>query len=211
MALTAKKRNVIIGIAAVLALAAIAAAYWLSCSGDDGKDTTGTAATVPTATARAKTTETAATTATTTAATTATTTSTNAAPGGGTAQSDTPPTQTTQAPSSTFEITERQVNPAFVSPGAPVTFSAWVKGDAASVTMRVNERDSGTLVLTVPLAYELHAGSGIYKWSATVAAPMNTGVHRYFASAVSTGGVATEMPGVSGWTFCVGNVVQDCP
>lgn len=201
MALTARNRNIILGIVAVLAAAVIIAVSWLSCSGDDNKDNTGTTPTV------AKTTKTAATTTSTASVTVPTDISTVEE----TAPVETPATPATPAPSSTFEITQRQVNPSFVPPGEPVTFSAWVKGEAASVTMRVNERDSGNLVLTVPLVFETHTGSGIYKWSATVAAPMNTGVHRYFASAVSTDGVSTEMPGVSGWTFCVGNLVTDCP
>lgn len=203
MALTAKKRNVIIGITAVLIFAVVVAALWFSC-GSDNKDTTSATTKAPTTSTATQTTKTV----TLTTSTAAAAPATDASSGGESAAAETP---ATPAPSSIFEITERQVNPGFVPPGQPVTFSAWVKGDADSVTMRVNERDSGALVLTVPLTFESHAGSGIYKWSATVAAPMNTGVHRYFASAVSTGGVATEMPGVSGWTFCVGNVVQDCP
>ncbi|MHB1326481.1 MAG: hypothetical protein ACYDGS_00075 [Thermoleophilia bacterium] len=78
------------------------------------------------------------------------------------------------------------------------------------MTIAVYNRDSGTLTMTVPLAFVTHAGSGIFRWSADAAAPATKGVYRYNASAVSTSGVTAKMPGVSGWTFCVGDPSVDC-
>ena len=89
-------------------------------------------------------------------------------------------------------------------------FDAWVKGNAASVTVKAYKLIGGDLAMTVPLAFNVHAGSGIYRWSANVAAPAAKGVYRYYASAVSTEGASAEMPGVSGYTFCVGNPSVDC-
>ncbi|RJQ44008.1 MAG: hypothetical protein C4534_07170 [Gaiellales bacterium] len=114
------------------------------------------------------------------------------------------------APAGVFEITERQVSPEVVAPGGAIKFSAWVRGDAASVTMTVKGGESPAPVMTVPLSFSLHAGGGIYRWDATVNAPMAPGLYRYYASAVSTAGATAEMPGVSGWSFCVGDPMTDC-
>ncbi|MDO8735786.1 MAG: hypothetical protein Q7K29_01715 [Thermoleophilia bacterium] len=120
------------------------------------------------------------------------------------------PDPAADASSGPFSISDRQVDPEVIAPGGTTTFSAWVNGEAASVTITVYKLDSGALAMTVPLSFDLHAGSGIYKWSAAVNVPTAKGVYRYYASAVSTGGVTAEMPGVSGWTFCVGDPTVDC-
>jgi len=121
-----------------------------------------------------------------------------------------PTPDTPETPSGPFYVSERQVDPEVVMPGGTTTFSAWVNGDASSVTITVYNLESGALAMTVPLSFDYHASGDLDKWSGTINAPATTGVYRYYARAVSTNGVTADMPGVSGWTFCVGNPSTDC-
>lgn len=190
----------------LLAGASLAALGALIIAAGCGGDTAGDTATAPTV-------STAKTAAATTAATSTAATDTTAADAspGDTATVVTPPAPPAPSSSSSFEITDRQVSPEVIAPGGALTFSAWVRGEASSVTIKAYRQDSGTLTMTVPLAFTVHAGSGIDRWSATTAAPAAKGAYRYYASGVSSGGATAEMPGVSGWTFCVGDPSVDCP
>lgn len=100
------------------------------------------------------------------------------------------------------DIVSRSVDPAVVSPGDAMTFTADVSGTATSVTMTVYKMDTGTLAMTLPLIEGATVGN-VTTWSAGAAAPAVTGDYRYFASAVATDGSVVEMPGISAWTFTV--------
>lgn len=108
----------------------------------------------------------------------------------------------------TLEIIARAASPEVVAPGAPITFTASIRGTAASATISVFNRTSGALVLTSSLSAGATSGD-ITAWSGNATAPAVPGEYRYYASATGAGGTV-EMPGVSGWTFCVGDPEVDC-
>lgn len=112
-------------------------------------------------------------------------------------------------PSPLPEIMSRSVDPEVADPGDPLTFSAEVSGAAESVTINVYAISSGDLALTLPLI-EGATVEGITNWSATAGAPATKGAYRYYASALAADGSVVEMPGVSGWTFCIGDPLVDC-
>ncbi len=141
------------------------------------------------------------------ASTAPTTTATATAPAGATTVS-TPPA-TAPAPVPPPEIISRSVDPEVVDPGGSLTFSAEVRGQATSVTINAFKRDTGALVLTLPLVQGATVGD-VTSWSAGTTAPAAKGEYRFFATATSTDGVEVKMPGVSGWTFCVGDPLIDC-
>lgn len=119
------------------------------------------------------------------------------------------PTTPTPPPAPPPEFVSRSVNPEVMNPGDPITFSAQLKGTAVSVTTSVYKRDSAVLALSLPLIRGATVGD-VTTWSAGTNAPAEKGVYRYYASAVAEDGSVIEMPGVSGWTFCVGDPVVDC-
>lgn len=176
MGLTSREKKMVIGIAVAVVIAALILAFLLGRG--TGKDAV-TTSTAPTVTR---------TTPTTPTQTVVTVTTTAPAPA--------------PAPAAALEITERSASPEVVSAGAPMTFTARVRGAAASVTMTVYKRDTGVLAITLPLAPGA-AVAGVTTWSAGTTAPVDPGEYRYHASAVSSDGATVEMPGVSGWTFLV--------
>jgi type IV secretory pathway VirB10-like protein len=198
MALSKRNRNIII--AAVIAAVIIVIIVFMlgrGCAGEEGPGTTaGTTATARTATAATATTE-----STPTATASTQTTTTEAPPAPAPAPAPTP------APLP--EIISRSVNPEVADPGDPLTFSSDVRGPAASVTITVYKRDTGDLALTLPLVQGATVGD-VTTWSAGAAAPAVRGEYRYFAAATTADGIEVEMPGVSAWTFCVGDPAVDC-
>jgi hypothetical protein len=90
-----------------------------------------------------------------------------------------------------------------------MTFTATVSGTATNVSITVYNRATGAVTMTVPLSAGATAG-GVTTWSASGTAPGTRGEYRYSATAQGSGGDSTIMPGVSGWTFCVGDPSVDC-
>jgi hypothetical protein len=101
------------------------------------------------------------------------------------------------------------VSPEVASPGTTLTFTAKVQGTATSVTINGGKRTDAAVTFTLPLVEGASAG-GVTTWSATTSALTTTGQYGYSAIATATDGTTVEMPGVSGWTFCVGNPATDC-
>jgi hypothetical protein len=189
MALSKQSRNIIIGgIAAVIIVAIAAYLLGRGCEQEE----TSTTRTTPTATTTTRTTP--------TAAATVTVEVTTPVP-----EPEPEPTPVPPAP----EIISRSVTPEVVDPGDMLSFSAEVQGTATSVAMTVFHADSGTLALTLPLVQGATTGS-VTTWSNTATAPAAKGIYRYFASATASDGSIVEMPGTSGWTFCVGDPAVDC-
>lgn len=174
MGLTSREKKMVIGIAVAVVIAALILAFLLGRG--TGKDAV-TTSTAPTVTQ---------TTPTTPTQTVVTVTTTAPAP----------------APAAPPELIERSASPEMVSAGATMTFTARVRGAAASVTMTVYKRDTGVLAITLPLTPGATV-AGVTTWSAGTTAPVDPGEYRYYASAVASDGATVEMPGVSGWTFLV--------
>lgn len=188
MAMSKQSRNILIGaIVAVVVIAALAFLIGRGCNNDEDTSTTRS---TPTTTSTTRSTPT-----TTQEVVTVTVQTT-----------PTPPPPTPVPPP---EIISRSVNPEVTDPGNPLTFSAQVSGTAVNVTMRVYKRDTGDLAITLPLVQGATVGD-LTTWSASTAAPAAKGVYRYFASATGEDGTVVEMPGTSGWTFCVGDPMVDC-
>jgi hypothetical protein len=177
VALTKRERNMIIGIVAVVAIAAIVGAFFLGRSGGDEN-----AATTPTATQTTQTTPTQ----------TVVTVTVPSEPS--------PAPEPEPAPTASLEIVARSVVPEVISAGMPMEFIAEVQGSASSVTMSIR----GPADSTVSLTRGVTSPGGITVWRATANAPATPGIYRYYASAVSAAdGSTVEMPGVSGWSFQV--------
>lgn len=185
--MTKQNWYILIGvIVAVILLVVLAFLIGRGCVGDQETDTTPT---TPTTTTR------------TTPTTPTTRTVTVTVP--------TTPTPPPTPPVPPPDIISRSVNPEVVDPGNPLTFQAQITGTAVSVTMSVYKSDSGALALSLPLVQGATVGD-VTTWSAGTSAPAAKGVYRYYASAVGQDGTVVEMPGVSGWTFCVGDPMVDC-
>lgn len=198
MSIIPRDRNIIIAVAAALIIVAVLA--FLLGRGCGGEEKAATSTTVATTTATAKT-------ATQTTKTTATATveTTPAAPPAAT----TPAPAPAPAPAEPLEIISRSVTPEVVDPGHPLTFTVQVRGTALGVLVQAFHRTSGAVGVDTHLTAAGSAG-GVTTWSVTTTAPSTQGEYRYFAYAEATDGHVVEMPGVSGWTFCVGNPSVDC-
>ena len=192
MAPTSRERNMIIGIVAVVVIAAIVIAFLLGrgCGGEEKTagvgTTTAVAATSPTVPVAGTSTQ--------ASAAPSTTVEVPATP-----EPSPAPTPEPVPTPSTLEITERSVTPPVAHVGEPLTFTAKVKGEATKVVMSGSKTD-GTGQFDFILTKGSTAG-GVTTWAFTTSASSLTGVYRYFARAFATDGTVVEMPGVSAWTF----------
>ena len=174
-------------IVAILAAAAIVAAFFLGrgCE-DEDKPTTGTVA------------RTTATSVTTPPASQPMPDVTVEVPPVAVEPAPEPATDTTPVPV-VLEIIARSVDPPVSTVGDPLTFSAQVMGEADRVVMSGSRLDG-----TGAFDFELAKGAtvdGVTTWSYVTSATSLTGVYRYFARAFAPDGTVVEMPGVSAWTF----------
>jgi hypothetical protein len=103
--------------------------------------------------------------------------------------------------SGSVTILSRGVSPAVVEAGKPIALSVRVKGSPDKVKMRVVVKSGGGYDKTFTLS-RVGSSGGVQTWKSTVNAPGDAGEYRYYATAY-LGGVKTEMPGVSAWTFLV--------
>lgn len=162
----------VIGIVAVLVVAAIAGAFFLGRGGGDEKASTGT---TPTATQ---------TTPTQTQAQTETVVTV-------TVPAETPPAEEAPEPPATaaVEIVEQSINPANVGRGGPIAITVRTKGDVLGVKMDINGPQ--------PMNVDLNRGptvNGITTWALATNAPGVVGLYRYSAKASAAGGSTVEAP-----------------
>jgi hypothetical protein len=170
VALTKRERNMVIGIVAVVVIAAIAAAFFLGRKSDD-KATTST---TPTATQ------------TTPTATTQTQAQTQSV---ATVTNVQTITQVDPQPGVGVEIVEQSINPPTVERSGPIALTVRTKGNINSVKMDINGR--------APMVVELVRGptvNNITTWAAATNGPGLAGNYAYKAIVNATDGAIKEGP-----------------
>lgn len=166
MALTKRERNMIIGIVAVVVVAAIAGAFFLGRKSDDDKSTT---ATTPTAT------QTTPTQAQTQSVATVTNVQTI--------------TQVEPQPGVGVEIIEQSINPTTVERSGPIALTVRTKGNLNSVKMDIN----GRAPMVVELVRGPTVNN-ITTWAAATTGPGLAGNYAYKAIVAASDGAIKEGP-----------------
>lgn len=168
-----------VGIVAVMVLSLLAAA---GCGGDDSTGTaTSSTGTVSTATAKA--------TQTTATVTAAAPDATEAPAASSNPPASDPAPAESQAP---LQIIAQIASPESVSPGAPVTISCEVKGEASSVWVEISKKmDSSFSTVTYPLTKGA-TSAGVTTWSASIPAPAVAGLFAFSTFATGANGITVQ-------------------
>ncbi len=158
----------VIGIVAVLVIAAIGAAFWLGSRSGDDKATT---ATTPTATQ---------------------TTPTATTPTSSTVTSVQTVTQSQPQPGAGVEIVEQSINPTDATRNSPVVLTVRTRGNVTSVRMDINGREPKAVELVKGPTV-----NDITNWAASTTAPGLAGAYTYKAIVTAGDGSAKEGPASS--------------
>ena len=164
MALTTRERNMVIGIVAVLVIAAIAAAFWLGSRSGDDKATT---ATTPTATQTTPTVD----------MTVATVTSVETV------------TQTETQPGAGVAVVEQSIEPGNATAGAPIVLMARTRGNVTSVKMEINGPDPKSVNLVKGVTVDNITG-----WAAGTRRQVSLAPYAYKAVATAADGIDVDGP-----------------